>query len=54
MLKKLLKYDLRRVSPILLVVHAAILFFSFLSFAVSSGKADDSYKLYYMLFNLSK
>lgn len=34
MLKKLLKYDLRRVSPILLVVHAAILFFSFLSFAV--------------------
>ena len=34
MLKKLLKYDLRRISPILLVVHAAILFFSFLSFAV--------------------
>lgn len=34
MLGKLLKYDLRRVSPILLVIHAALLFFSFLSFVI--------------------
>lgn len=34
MLGKLLKYDLRGVSAILLIVHAAALFFSFLGFAV--------------------